>query len=185
MSEKYKVIDSSTPTFITLTLVGWVDLFNRKIYTDILDESLTFCIENKGLKIHAYVYMTSHIHLIVSSDNRIQEIIRDFKKHTNKKLIEAVSSNNESRKKWLLNKFSYEAKRRNRANNYKVWQDGFHPVILDSGDKIIQRIKYIHENPLETGLITKPEVWKHSSYNAYYKSGELPNLKIDTLFDQE
>lgn len=184
MSEKYKVIDSNSPTFITLTLVGWVDLFNRKIYTDILDESFTFCIENKGLKIHAYVYMMSHIHLIVSSEyNMIQDIIRDFKKHTNKKLIEAVSSYNESRKQWLLSKFSYEAKRTNRANNYKVWQDGFHPIILDSGNKIMQRIKYIHENPLETGLIIKSEDWKHSSYNAYYKSGELPNLKIDLLFD--
>ena len=30
MSEKYKVIDSTVPTFITITVVDWVDLFNRE-----------------------------------------------------------------------------------------------------------------------------------------------------------
>ena len=58
MSEKYKVIDNNVPTFITLTLVGWVDLFIRRKYTELLDNSLSYCINNKGLKVHAYVYMT-------------------------------------------------------------------------------------------------------------------------------
>jgi len=186
MSERYKVIDSTLPTFVTLTLVGWTDLFNRKIYTEILDEAFTFCIKNKALKIHAYVYMTSNIHLIVSSEtNKIQDIIRDFKKYTSKKLIEAIVSYNESRREWLLKKFSDEAKRANRAAKFKVWQDGFHPVLLDNGTKIMQKLNYIHENPLETGLITKPEHWNHSSYNSYYnKDKRRPNLIINILFDE-
>ena len=39
MSEKYKVIDSTVPTFITITVVDWVNLFVRPIYCNILDES--------------------------------------------------------------------------------------------------------------------------------------------------
>lgn len=184
MSEKYKVIESETATFITLTLVGWVDLFIRKVYTDILDESFEYCQKHKGLKIHGYVYMTSHIHLIVSSEkNKIQDIVRDFKKYTNKRLIETIISYNESRREWLLNKFSFEAKKSGRASKYKLWQDGFHPIILDSGKKIMQRLNYIHENPLETGFVTEEKYWKHSSYNVYFnEEGELPNLKIAKLF---
>jgi REP element-mobilizing transposase RayT len=67
MSEKYKVIDSTVPTFITITVVDWVDLFVRPNYCTILDESLNYCIKEKGLSLHAYVYMTSHIHLIVTA----------------------------------------------------------------------------------------------------------------------
>ena len=40
MSEKYKVIDSTVPTFITITMVDWVDLFVRPVCCDILDESI-------------------------------------------------------------------------------------------------------------------------------------------------
>ena len=67
MSEKYKVIDSTVPTFITITVVDWVDLFPRPVYCNILDNSLNYCIKGKGLSVHAYVYMTSHVHLIVSA----------------------------------------------------------------------------------------------------------------------
>ena len=129
MSERYKVLNSLYPTFITITVTGWVDLFIRRVYTKILDDSLNYCIKNKGLTVHAYVYMTSHIHLIVSSEkSELASIIRDFKRHTSKELVEAVKDINESRREWLLNKFSFEAKRSGRTKNYKLWQDGFHPI---------------------------------------------------------
>ena len=47
MSEKYKVIDSTVPTFITLTVIDWVDLFVRPVYYNILDEPLNYCIKKK------------------------------------------------------------------------------------------------------------------------------------------
>ena len=83
MSEKYKVIDSTVPTFITITVVDWVDIFVRPVYCNILDASLNYCIKEKGLSVHAYVYMTSHIHLIVTAfEGELQNVIRDFKKYT-------------------------------------------------------------------------------------------------------
>ena len=118
MSEKYKVIDSTVPTFITITVVDWVDLFTRPVYCNILDESLNYCIKEKGLSVNAYVYMTSHIHLIVTAfDGGLQNIIRDFKKFTSKKLIEAIRQNPESRREWLLQKFNFEAQKTGRAKN--------------------------------------------------------------------
>ena len=45
MSEKYKAIDSTVPTFVTITVVDRVDLFIRPVYCTILDESLNYCIK--------------------------------------------------------------------------------------------------------------------------------------------
>lgn len=185
MSEKYKVIDSNVPTFITLTLVGWVDLFIRRKYTELLDNSLSYCINKKGLKVHAYVYMTSHLHLIVTSDKEdIQNIVRDFKKYTNKKLIELIKESGESRKEWLLNKFSYEAKRSGRASKYKLWKDGFHPIILDDNEKLMQRLNYIHYNPIEAGFVENERDWLNSSFRAYEENRKLNeyNFKIIPFF---
>ena len=52
---------------MTFTVVGWVDLFIRNSYRDCILDSFTYCNKNKGLRIHAYVIMTSHIHLIASA----------------------------------------------------------------------------------------------------------------------
>ena len=84
----------------------------RPIYCSILDESLNYCIKEKGWSVHAYVYMSIHIHLIVTAfDGELQSVIRDFKKFTSKKLIEAIQEHPESRRGWLLRKFSYESQK--------------------------------------------------------------------------
>lgn len=72
---------------------------------------MNYCIQEKGLSVHAYVYMTSHIHLIVTAfDGELQNVVRDFKKFTSKKLIEAIKEYPESRREWLLQKSSYDSK---------------------------------------------------------------------------
>ena len=150
----------------------------------VIDESLIYCIEHKGLKVHAYVYMTSHLHLVISSEGEeLQHILRDFKKFTSKKLIETIKEIPESRREWLLDKFKFNAHVKERSKNYKVWQDGFHPVILDNGSKISQRINYIHGNPIETGLVNHEREWAISSYLVYEEDGKFkPNFEIDKLY---
>jgi len=182
MSERYKVRDSASPTFITITIVDWVDLFTRPVYCRILDNSLAYCIANKGLIVHTYVYMTNHIHLIVSSEKEeLQSIVRDFKKYTSKLIIKAIIENPESRREWLLNKFSYAADRIKRGKNYKVWKDGFHPVLLETRYMLEQRIKYIHENPMELELIDHPRSWINSSYLAYEDEKHIPIFELSIL----
>lgn len=184
MSEKYKVIDHTQPTFITITVTDWVDLFVRRVYTSILDDSLNYCIRHKGLVVHAYVYMTNHLHLIASSaGEELQNIIRDFKKYTSKQIIAAIKEYPESRREWLLNKFSYAAKRTGRSKYYKVWKDGFHPVLLDTIKKIEQRVHYIHYNPVEAGFVYEESAWVNSSYGAYTDDlTEALNVELKALW---
>ena len=173
MSEKYKVVDSSRPTFITITVVDWVDLFIRRRYFKLLDDSINHCIRKKGLVVHAYVYMSSHIHLIVTTkQDNLPEIIRDFKKFTTKELVNLIKEAGESRKEWLLNKFGFAADRIKRNSNYKIWKDGFHPVLLDTNKKISQRVNYIHMNPVDAMICKDPEGHINSSYSLYHDEGD-------------
>ena len=89
MSEKYKVGDPEIPHFITMTVVDWMDVFIRPVYKDIVVESIKYCQKEKGLIVHAWIIMTSHVHMIVSTkrSQNLSEIIRDLKKFTSKKLI--------------------------------------------------------------------------------------------------
>ena len=180
MSHKYKVIDQTDPTFITITVVDWVDVFIRLEYYRILDASLNYCIQNKGLRVHAYVYMTNHIHLIITSeDQALQDIIRDFKKFTSKRIIEAIKEYTESRRVWLLKKFSFAAKRTRRGVSYKFWKDGYHPVLLDSYKKLEKIVHYIHYNPVAARFVYHERDWINSSYAAYEEGNrEVPSVKV-------
>lgn len=57
MGFAYKTADAAAVYFITCTVNKWVDIFTRKIYTDIVINSLNHCTENKGLIIYGYVIM--------------------------------------------------------------------------------------------------------------------------------
>ncbi|MBN1414820.1 MAG: transposase [Bacteroidales bacterium] len=169
MSERYKVHNPEGIYFITLTVVDWIDLFIRPIYKQVIIDSLKYCINNKGLELYAYVIMSSHIHLIVSScqDFELSETIRDFKKYTSKKLVQCIKEYSESRREWILDKFSLAADRIKRGVNYKLWQDGFHPVELGSNKMIDQRLDYLHNNPVEDEIVENPEDFLYSSARNY------------------
>ena len=91
MSRKYKIFDSRNPYFISFAVVNWMDLFTRKEYTEVITNSLSYCISNKGLILNAWCIMTNHIHLIIRSEsNNLSDIIRDLKKFTSYKLYTKV-----------------------------------------------------------------------------------------------
>jgi len=170
MSSKYKPGDNALPHFVTFTVVGWVDVFSRDRYKEIIVNSLAYCQQHKGLILHAWVIMTNHIHLIVSTTtNTISNLVRDIKKFSSKKIIEAISeSTEESRKEWMLNLFGFVD--RGNANNkeFQFWKQDYHPIELSDVKKCEQRLNYLHENPVRSGLVWEPWHFKYSSAINYY-----------------
>ena len=79
--DKYNIGDKAGCYFVTFTVIHWIDIFSRKEYRDIIVDSLNYCIAEKGLVVYAWVIMSNHVHLIITTkndDGNISEIIRDF-----------------------------------------------------------------------------------------------------------
>jgi len=183
MSSKYKVYDHQIPIFVTSTVVGWVDALSREWYKEIVCKSLLYCIENKGMKLHAWVIMSNHIHLIISAEPgyKVGNIMRDFKKFTSKKIIAAIEGNvQESRRKWMMNMFEFLGEKNNSNEQYQFWQQEYHPVTLDTVEKMNDRFAYLHNNPVTAGIVWLPQHYKYSSAIDYYeeKPGILPIVKL-------
>ncbi len=169
--DRYKISDQQGMHFVTFTVVGWLDVFIRKSYKDIIVESLNFCIKEKGLKVHCWCLMTSHLHLIISAkeSNKLSEIIRDFKKHTAKTIIKEIEKGVESRREWLLWYFIREGKKDKRITKYKFWKEDNHAIYLHPSEtKIIdQKMNYIHQNPVLEGIVDIEEEYLYSSARDY------------------
>ncbi|WP_443944672.1 REP-associated tyrosine transposase [Pedobacter sp. AW1-32] len=181
MSDQYKIRDPDAIYFLTFTIVDWVDIFTRIVYKDIVIDALKFAQSKKGMSIYGYCLMTNHIHLIAASKENFKlfEAIRDFKKFTNKAIIKEITEGNESRKKWLLNKFSFAGRYSQQVENYKVWQNGYHAIQLDDFKLTVQKLNYIHQNPVRAGIVYEPEDYIYSSASNY---SSLPSiLKVELL----
>lgn len=170
MSRKYKIGDDAVPHFVTFSVVGWIDVFSRACYKDKLLESINFCIREKGLVVHAWIIMTNHVHLIISSEkNKISDIIRDLKKYTSTKIIAQITEHTqESRKEWMLNIFSFTGKNNNQNKNFQFWHQDYHPIELSTNEMLEQRLDYLHENPVRAGWVWETWHYKYSSAIDYY-----------------
>ncbi len=156
--EGYIIRDQNAHHFLTFTVVGWIDLFTRKEYKDILIESLKYCQINKGLLLHAYVIMSNHMHLIARAKEGciLSDIIRDFKRHTHKTMMPIIQSEIESRRLWMLHQFKYYASRHSRNEVYQIWVQHSHPEQLAGINMTNIKLNYIHENPVRAGLVREP-----------------------------
>lgn len=179
MSTVYRFTDSEIPHFITMTLVEWIDLFNREKYKEILIDNLKYCVAHKGLVIHAYVIMSNHVHMVVSSNSeqKLSQVIRDFKRYTAKVIYETLRMDkHESRKNWMLWILEAQGEKSSTNEHMKVWRHENHPVPLDTGNMLEQRIEYIHMNPVRAGICSAPEYYIYSSASAY--AGERGPLDV-------
>ena len=161
--KRYKVYSEETPFYYsTSTIVNWIPVFQKDNYFQIIIDSLKYCQEHKGLLLHGYVIMPTHIHLL-SSHSQIQtlpEIMRDFKHFTSSEIIKSLERENHE---YYLSLFRNNASNRSRNQQYKVWKDDYHPIAIKSSKWFLEKLTYMHYNPVRKGFVELPEHWKYSS----------------------
>lgn len=178
----YKIRNKEAIHFITFAVVEWIDVFTRKVYRDLLLDSIRYCQKEKGLILHSWCIMSNHVHLAISArDNNPSDILRDFKKYTSKQIIKAIIAHpRESRKEWMLQIFRREGEANSRNKQYQFWQQDNHPIELYSERFTKQKLNYIHNNPVAAGIVEKAEEYIYSSARDYYygKNCGLLNLEL-------
>jgi len=166
MSRIYKFYNPQGLYFVSFATINWIDIFTRPLYKDILVENLNYCIKNKGLIIYAWVIMTNHVHLIIRTRKEpLQDIMRDFKGYTSKKILKMIKENpHESRKEWMLSLFSNAGQKNPNNKSFQLWRQDNKPMELEAKSfDVDHTIEYIHNNPVKMGFVIKPEDYLYSS----------------------
>ena len=135
------------------------------------------------MEIISWCIMTNHMHLIFRSVNeeKPEKILGDFKRFTSKAIVKAIKNNTqESRREFLLKQFKEAAETSSNVNNYQFWRHDNKPIELWSNKVIKEKVNYIHQNPVEEGLVYKPEDYVYSSAIDY--AGEIGLIEGIVVF---
>ena len=185
MSTKYKFSNPDALYFVTFATIGWIDILTRIIYKEILLDSFRYCIKEKGLRIHSYVIMSNHVHMIISrrGEPSLSDIMRDMKKFSSVKIIKAIIENpQESRKKWILYLLSQAGKANSNNTYYQLWQQDNHPIELSPNtDLFTEKLNYIHQNPVTSGWVSEASAYLYSSASNYEDKGAVFN-EIEVVY---
>jgi putative transposase len=122
--------------------------------------------------------MTNHVHLMIGSQGALlQDIMRDFKRHTAKKLLKTIEENQtESRREWILWMMERAGKKNPNNEKYQFWQQNNQPILIQDAKMLAQKLDYLHNNPVEAGFVD--ESWEYTYSSAKDYAGKIGILDI-------
>lgn len=166
--------------FLTMTVVDWVDVFTRPAYRHIMVEALRHCQQSKGLELYAWCLMSNHLHLIAGTapEKLLSDVLRDFKRYTSKAITTAILRDPESRRQWMMHRFAYNARTNPKSETYKFWQEGNEAKELMGRDFTLQKLHYLHQNPVRAELVAEAEHYLYSSASNYAEQGGLLDVLL-------
>jgi REP element-mobilizing transposase RayT len=110
----------------------------------LLNTIVEFALAKHGASVHAYCWMTNHLHMLV-------QVGTDPLAH----LIRRIASGYAR---------AYQA---NQDTTGHLFENRYHAVLVDSDAYLLELIRYIHLNPVRAKLVPKVQLYRWSSHHAY------------------
>src|SRR5258708_4083478 len=130
------------------------------------------------LVVLGYVVMPEHVHLLVSEPQRatLATAIQALKLGVVRSLnCEGEGGDPRSRK--IGETWGTPSVDRAKATN-RFWQARFYDFNVWTEKKRIEKLRYIHRNPVARGLVAAPEQWRWSSFR-WYSCREVGPVRIN------
>ncbi|MCD6063078.1 MAG: transposase [Flavipsychrobacter sp.] len=150
--------------FFTATILQWKPLLADDRYKKIVMDSLKFLVENKRIYLCSFVIMNNHIHLIwhITHPHREQDVQRDFLRYTAQMMLKNMRAG----KTDTIEQFRVDAKDR----KYQIWERNALSVPLRTEAVVVQKLSYIHQNPVRAGMCSDMIEYHHSTAR-FYETG--------------
>jgi putative transposase len=105
-----------------------------------------------------YVAMPDHIHLLISEPGKgdPSRVMQAIKQGFARRVLKSIRKRRVAAQQEL---FAVEVEH--------VWQKRFYDLNVDTAGKRIEKLRYMHANPVKRGLVQEPEQWLWSSYRSY------------------
>ena len=175
MRSRYRILERDHSHFITATTVAWLPIFTTAARCDVLVDAFEYCRQHKSLKLYAWVILDTHFHAIVAAP-RLERVLADLKRHTARRIIEQLEAEHCN---WLLRQLRSQRAPHKTESQHQVWQEGSHPQAVMSDEIMLQKLEYLHNNPVKRGLVASPEHWRYSSAH-----DSLPSAAVALQCDQ-
>jgi len=144
--------NAGTLHFITFSCYRRIPLLRNQNAAELFQRALERARLKYGFRVIAYVVMPEHVHLLVSEPERdtLATAIKAIKQSVARK-----------------------------QGGGRFWQERYYDFNVTTAEKRVEKVKYIHRNPVKRGLVEKREDWPWSSYR-HYATGEVGAVEIES-----
>lgn len=140
--------------FLTFSCQRRLPLFSNQAIASLFMQSLARV--RQSIELFAYVVMPEHVHVLCRprADHTIENVLRRAKMGVARQVLH----------RWATLKAPVLDEVRDATGRPRFWQKGggFDRLVRDESE-FRREVQYIHQNPVERGLVARPDEWKWSS----------------------
>ncbi|MFZ3366736.1 MAG: transposase, partial [Candidatus Sulfotelmatobacter sp.] len=150
--------------FVTTSCYRRLPLLQKPQHRDLLLKVIEGVRRRYHFVVVGYVIMPEHMHLLMSEPERgdPSKVMQAIKQGFARRLLRKQRVASDPRQGRLWDTAFYSG---------HIWQARFYDFVVFTGKKRVEKLRYMHRNPVKRGLALEPQQWEWSSYR-HYAEGE-------------
>jgi REP-associated tyrosine transposase len=158
MARRLLVSQDSPVLYITLVTKDRLPVFRTERMKEILCHAIDEARKSAGFLLFAYVIMIDHMHVLTSRPSTNSDVLRVLKGLTAHRVIDYLKQNN-----YVSSLAQLEHQKRERNYQYSLWQTEKNVFPIFSEKMFMEKLNYIHQNPVRAGLVDRAIDYRWSS----------------------
>lgn len=173
MAHRFLISQDSPALYITIVTKDRLPVFKK----DHMKQILCCAINEARLSAHfllfAYVIMLDHLHLLTSRPSTTSEVLRVLKGISSRRVIDHLKASS-----YVSSLAKLQHAQRERNYKYSLWQTEKNVLPVFSEGMFMEKVNYIHQNPVRGGLVQRALDYRWSSARCWSgcQFGEEPLL---------
>lgn len=156
--EKFQISRDSQALYITAVTKDRLPVFRTDAVKSLVCKAINEARNSGQLLLFAYVIMLDHMHLLTNCPNDSADVLRYLKGITGRRVIDFLK---EKKYEQSLAKLRHEEWKR--KHSHSVWQKEKNVLSIFSEAMFMQKVNYIHNNPVRAGLVERAIDYRWSS----------------------
>jgi REP element-mobilizing transposase RayT len=154
----FRICRDTPALYITSVAKNRLPVFRKNALKDLACEALAEARRSAGFWLFAYVVMPDHLHTIVGSELKPAKVVQYINGIMSRRVIDYLKANGHD---ISLSKLRHDE--RARGYRHSLWDHHPNTKPLTHEDVFMQKVHYLHQNPVRAGLVERPEEYRWSS----------------------
>lgn len=164
MAHRFLISHDSPVLYITIVTKDRLPVFRTDWMKDFLCRAVDEARKSAGILLFAYAIMWDHLHLLTSRNSTTADVLRYVKGITARRVIDHLKE-----KGHFSSLAKLQHQERNRNHQYSLWQTERNVLPVFSEGMFMEKLNYIHQNPVRANLCERAEHYRWSSVRIWLR----------------
>jgi REP element-mobilizing transposase RayT len=160
----FRISKDSPVHYITSVTHNRLPVFKTTKLKEVMCEAINESRKSADLLIFAYVIMPDHVHALIGSQRKPSEVLRYVNGISSRRIINFLRDSNFESCLRKLKRASGP-----QAYKYSLWDHHPNLKLITTENGLMEKVNYIHHNPVRAGLVERPEDYRWSSVRCWQR----------------